>query len=104
MAPTKTAILCVVGKVGRYFDKRWVGQSPERAGIHSKGLMGEKGRMVKEHTYLDCVRRKVVHNWVLRLRQKGLSQRERKEKSIKLLTLITFSNFSGPLMPLIESL
>jgi hypothetical protein len=67
MAPTKTAILCVVGRVGRYFDKRWVGQSPERARVNSKGLMGEK-KGGKEHTYFDCVRRKVVHNWVLRLR------------------------------------
>ena len=36
MAPTKTAILCVGGRVGRYFDKRWVGQSPERAGAQQR--------------------------------------------------------------------
>ena len=73
MAPTKTVILRVVG---RYFDKRWVGQNPERAGTQQR-LIGEKGRMVKEYTYFDCVRRKVVHNWVLRLRQKASESRER---------------------------
>ena len=46
MAPTKTAILCVGGRVGRYFDKRWVGQSPERAGAHSKGL-AKRGKREK---------------------------------------------------------
>ena len=51
MAPTKTAILCVVDKVGRYFDKHWVGQSPERESQ--------------------------VHNWVLRLRQKASESREK---------------------------
>jgi hypothetical protein len=79
MAPTKTAILCVVGRVGRYFDKRWVGQSPERAGVYSKGLVGEKEqKRGAKHTYFDCVRRKVVYNWVLRLRIK----RRQREKEV----------------------
>lgn len=103
MAPTKTAMLCVGGRVGRYFDKRWVGQSPERAGPHNKGLVGGKKEKGAKHTYFDCVRRKVVYNWVLRLQIKTC-QRERGKEVQKKLTLITFSNFSGPLTPLIESL
>ena len=52
MAPTKTAILCVVGRVGRYVDKRWVGQSPERAGVHNKRFNGEKKKKRRERNIL----------------------------------------------------
>ena len=35
IAPTKTAILCVSGNVGRYFDSFTVGASPESAADHN---------------------------------------------------------------------
>lgn len=42
MAPTTTARLCVVGRVGRYLDKRCVGESPERASVARSGVRNGK--------------------------------------------------------------
>ena len=35
IAPTKTAMLCVSGKVGRYRDSLTVGASPDKATLHT---------------------------------------------------------------------
>ena len=56
MAPTKTAILCVGGRVGRYFDKRWVGQSPERAGAQQRlSIFFKKKRRKKRNILILTV-------------------------------------------------
>ena len=75
MAPTKTAIECVSGSVGRNWDNRIVGASADRAGRQCRhsGLrtMGirktEKGRvdMSEGHTEFDGIRGEMVSDWVL---------------------------------------
>jgi hypothetical protein len=60
-------------------------------GVHSKGLLGEENREKKaKHTYFDCVRRKVIYNWVLRLRIRKRQRRRQREKGAQNTTYFDY--------------
>ena len=62
MAPTKTAIEWVSGRVGRYWDSRMVGASAESAGF----IQQTDQKTIRKHTNFDGVGGEMVCDGILR--------------------------------------
>ena len=68
--------------MGRYFDKRWVGQSPERAGRHNKGLVGEKKRKEQNILILTVLGGRWSTTGFCGCRSKRVKEREGKKYNL----------------------
>ena len=89
IAPTNTAIECVSGSVGRNFDNRTVGASPESAVVQSQCIaQNYNGGKLTEFNRID---REVIRNGILYIgSQAGINVLSDR------VTLMTLSSFSGP--------
>lgn len=104
MAPTKTAILCVVGNVGRYFESFCVGASPDRAyGMSKLALNTGKNDDMDVLILIVLAGRWSVTGFYGTGRD-GCQMLITKDEETHGHTLTTLSSFSGPLTPLMESL